>query len=198
MSSEELRAESATMVWLRKSCTNLANEDLSLYTSTMASILNVRQNLLGCESPVLNRDDWIKSIVDNPSDLSIQKWIFAWMYVRSNYKKLVSQVKSPDENFEDQFMEKHGLQYDSDSLKNMKKNAKTCIHLLYNLRARSWKEKMITQFKTKLNLNIALTAPMQIRSGDKNYRREPNTFFVGKITDGKMIWNKVSVYYSIC
>lgn len=178
MSNEELNVEISTMLLLRKSCTKMALDDLAIYTASMASILNVKSTILGCESPVLDRNDWIQSIIENPSDLQIQKWIFAWLFVRSNYKKLVSQLKPPDEKFEERFLEHHGLQYDSATLMNMKKNSKTCVCLLYNIRARTWREKMMDKFKNNLNLNLSTTAPKEIRGNNQNYRREPNTFFL--------------------
>ena len=124
LSNDEIRVEAATMVLLRKACSQMAFEDLSMYTSTMASILNVKRNILGCDSPVLDRKDWVQSLLDDSSSLQIQKWLFAWMYVRSNYKKMIAHLKHPDERFEQRFMEKHGLRYDEECLKQLKKMQK--------------------------------------------------------------------------
>jgi hypothetical protein len=121
MSHEELKMEASTMVLLQQNCSKLATEDLSSYTVMMATILDVRRSILGCESQVLDRNDWIESLVENHSNLQIQKWLFAWMFVRSNYKKLVSNFKQPEEKFEELFLEKHGLQYNEELLKGMKK-----------------------------------------------------------------------------
>ena len=77
----------------------MANDDLSLYTGSMANILNVKRDLLGSEAPVFDQNGWNQSLLMDPSNLQIQKWIFAWMFVRSNYKKLMSTLKDPDENF---------------------------------------------------------------------------------------------------
>ena len=191
MSIEELQVEASTMLLLRKSCTNMAVEDLSIYTSTMASILDVKCDLLGCEAPVLDRKEWIQSIIEQPSNLQIQKWIFAWMFARANYKKFVVNLKHPDEIFEERFMNNYGLQYDIEMLQNMKKNTKTCICLLYNVRARSWKDKMMAQLREKLSLNLSITAPKDVRKNVKGFRREPNTFFIGKLVDGKQVWSEV-------
>ena len=191
MSIEQLQVEASTMLLLRKSCTNMAVEDLSVYTSTIASILDVKRNLLGCEAPVLDRKDWIQSISEQPSDLQIQKWIFAWMFARANYKKFVVNWKHPNEIFEERSMNTYGLQYDSEMIQNMKKNTKTCIRLLYNVRARSWKDKMMAQLREKLNINLSISAPKNVRKLVKGFRREPNTFFIGRLVNDKQIWTEV-------
>ena len=49
---EEVEAEGVTMLVHRKVCTKMAIDDLSRYTNTMASILDVKINVLGCETPV--------------------------------------------------------------------------------------------------------------------------------------------------
>jgi len=188
---EELDAEGATMLVHRKVCTKMAIDDLSLYTNTMASILDVKINVLGCETPVYDRNNWIQSLMGEPSDLQIQKWIFAWLFVRSNYNHIGFNLKSPEELFENNFLRVQNLQYDNTALSSMKKNSKTCVRLLYNLRARSWKELMLTQIKEKLGTVLSLTAPKEERNNERNYRREPNTFFIGKIIAGKTTWNKV-------
>jgi len=179
------------MMLLRTACSKLAMEDLSRYTTMMAFILGVKKLVLACESPVYDRNDWIKSLQDDPSNIQIQKWIFAWLYVRSNYKKLVCQLKDPEESFEERFLEKHGLKYDEDMIKSMKKNTKSSIRLLYNLRARSWRDRMLVQIKEKLSISISLTAPKQIRDDYKNYRRESNTFFIGQIKNDSTTWKEV-------
>ena len=115
------------------------------------------------------------------------------MYVRSNYKKLVKTLKHPDENFEDKFLASHGLKYDRECLLSMRKNTKTCVRLLYNLHARTWKESMMSEIKDKLKLVVSVTAPKQIRDKDPTYRREPTTFFLGRIVDGKKVWTEVSL-----
>ena len=192
MTTDKLQYEATTMIKLRKDCTKMALENLSEYTGAMASILNVKRTIVGCEAPVLDRDDWIESLVDNPTNEQLQKWIFAWMYVRTNYKKLVSTLKQPNENFEEQFMYLHNLEYDEKYLKQMKKNTKTCVRLLYNLRARSWRNKMINEIRDKLSVVVSVTAPREIRSTCHNYCRESSTFFIGKIVDKKTIWTEVS------
>ena len=191
MNNEELRHESTMMLNLRKECFKMAIEDLSKYTGMMASILNVTKRVVGCDMPVLTRQDWIESLTHDPSNIQLQKWIFAWMYVRANYKKLVPIMKLPDENFEDKFLTTQGLQYNKAILSKMKKNSKTCVRLLYNVRAQSWKEKMITEIKDQLKIILFVTAPKQFRLFDRNYRREPNTFFKGKIEENKTIWTEV-------
>lgn len=107
---------------------------------------------------------------------------------------MLPHLKHPEKRFEHQIMEKHGLKYDEGCLKNMKKNSKTCAHLLYNLQVRSWKDTMMTEIKEKLNITLAVTAPKQIRGTNHNYRREPNTFFVGKKLNGKLNWTQVSFH----
>lgn len=194
LSDEELEFEKNTMILLRQKCTSMAHEDLSKFTSDMAMILNVKQNVLNCEAPVLDRKDWIQSLTDDCSNIQIQKWIFAWMFVRPNYKKLVTRFKNPDEKFEEVFMINQGLQYNQDDIAKMKKNRKTCVQLLYNLRFRSYQDKMVNQIKEKLKINITLKAPNQLRSEDKNYRREPNTFYIGKIDKETTVWTKVSSF----
>jgi len=195
MSIEQLRFEATTMLDHRNECSKLVTEDLSNYTSTMASILDVKRTVLGKDDPVYDRNGWIQSLVENHSHLQLQKWMFAWMFVCSNYKKFVSTFKHPDENFEDKFLALHGLQYDPQSLLTMKKNSKTCVRLFYNLRARSWKEWMLAEIKDKLHLTISITAPKDMRHGDKNYRREPNTFFLGRLVDGKLVWKEVRLMH---
>jgi len=127
LSNEELQVEVSTMVMHRKACTRMAVDDLSNYTSAMAKILDVKQHTHGYESPVMDRNEWIQSLMENPSELQIQKWIFAWMFVRANYTKFAQGFKLPEELFEDTFMRINNLQYDSDQLNKMKKNTKTCI-----------------------------------------------------------------------
>ena len=104
---EELKVESGIMLLLRKTCSTLAIEDLANYTQRMASILNVKRTISGCEQPVLDRKGWINSIIEDPSNLQLEKWIFAFLFARSNYKKFVSQLKHPDETFEENFMRNH-------------------------------------------------------------------------------------------
>ena len=198
LSTNELRFEASTMITLRKDCSRQARDDLSRYTGAIASILNVKQNLVGCEAPVLDRDGWIGSLKQNPTNEQLQKWIFAWMYVRSNYNKMCSTLKHPDEIFEDKFLASHGLKYDKDGLSSMKKNSKTCVRLLYSLRARTWKESMMADIKQKLGIIISVTAPRHVRDKDPNYRRDPKTFFLGKIIDGKKYWTEVSHCLSDC
>ena len=50
---------------------------------------------------------------------------------------------------------------------------------------------MLTQIKEKLGMVLSLTAPKEERNNERNYRREPNTFFIGRIIAGKTTWNKV-------
>lgn len=121
MSNKELKLEDFTMVNLHIDCAKMIIEDLSMYTSMMASILDVKMTLVGCKAPVQNRNDWNNSLTSDNSSLQLQKWIFAWMYARSNYNTLVINLKSPDESFEDRFMEKHILKYNEECLKKMKK-----------------------------------------------------------------------------
>ena len=100
MTDEQLQVEASTLVMYQKECLRMAFEDLSYYTSMMARILDVKQNVLGIEAPVLDRNGWNESLLTNQSDLQIQKWLFAWMYVRSNYTKLITKLKNPDVSFE--------------------------------------------------------------------------------------------------
>jgi len=193
LSDEELKIEGHNMVLLRTACTKMANEDLSIYTINIAQILNVKKMENGCESPVRDKKDWIKSIIDDPSNLQLQKWIFAWLYVRSNYKKLVCNLKQPDNSFEERFMDQYGLQYDEEQIKQMKKNSKTCVQLLYNIRAQSWRDHMLVELKKKLNVALSVTTPRQLRGNEANYRREPNTFYIGNVYDGITTWKEVRI-----
>ena len=51
---EEDEAKGATMLVHQKVCTKMAIDDLSNYMTTMASILDVEIDVLGCETPVYN------------------------------------------------------------------------------------------------------------------------------------------------
>lgn len=189
---EELQCEAANMIKLRKDCSAMAYDDLSLYTIRMASMLDIKHKVLDMEAPVLDRKDWMKSLSENPSNLQVQKFIFAWFFARTNYKKLVSELMEPDENFEKKFMRKHGLVYDTDCIAKMKKNSKTCIRLLYNVRARAWREKMLDHIRNQLHLSVSVTAPRELRDSMRNYRREPNTFFLGNHMNKEIKWSIVS------
>ena len=81
MSNEQLDVEAARMKWYCKECSDMAFDNLSLYTSMMANILEVKQTLFGCVAPVHDRIGWNQSLCDDPSMLQIQKWLFAWMFV---------------------------------------------------------------------------------------------------------------------
>ena len=50
----ELRFEAETMVLMHISCSKLAIEDLSHYTTMIASVLGVKQTILGREALVYN------------------------------------------------------------------------------------------------------------------------------------------------
>lgn len=194
-SDEVLQVEAYTMLLLRSECSRMAVDDLSSYTRMMATILEVKRNLMGCDGPVLDRNDWNQSLLSNPSKIQLQKWIFAWMYARTNLKKKVVSLRAPEVSFEADFMKKHKLKYNGDAIIKMKKNTKTCVQLLYNVRARSWKDRMTNFIKDKLNIIITLTAPREVRCMKKRYRRDPNTFYIGEIVDGKTIWTEVSAMY---
>src|SRR5688500_9926545 len=94
LSPDALQVEMATMIHLRAVCAQTATDDLKHYTKMMAHILEVKTSVVGCESTVHDRNDWTWSIIANPSNLQIQKWIFAWLYARSNYKKFVTNFKN--------------------------------------------------------------------------------------------------------
>src|SRR5687768_8654373 len=99
------------------------------------------------------------------------------MFLRSNYKKLMTKLKDPDENFKHLFLERHNLQYGAEDLETMKKNTKTGICLLYNVCARSWRDSMLNFIKNKLSVSISLTAPKELHEGNVRFCREPNIFF---------------------
>src|SRR5688572_16675484 len=122
MTHEALQLEVSMMLLMRANCTRMASDDLSSYTTMMASILEVKTIVAGCESPVIDRSGWNCSLESNPSQLQIQKWIFAWLFARSNYTKFISTLNNPDESFEDRFMKSYGLVYDKNEVKKMKKN----------------------------------------------------------------------------
>ena len=73
MSTNELCFEVPTMIMLQKDCSKQACEDLSKYTGAMASILNVKQTIIGCDAPVLDRAGWIDALVQNPTSKHLQK-----------------------------------------------------------------------------------------------------------------------------
>ena len=56
-----------------------------------------------------------------PSDLQIQKWIFAWLFVRSNYKHIGFNLKLPEELFENNVLRVQNLHYNNSALSSMKK-----------------------------------------------------------------------------
>ena len=78
-------------------------------------------------------------------------------------------LKHPDEDFEDKFLACHSLKYDRQCLFLMKKNTNTCVQLLYNLCARTWKESMMSEIKDKLELVISVIASKHIRDKDATY-----------------------------
>src|SRR5688572_1485628 len=94
--------------------------------------------------------------------------------------------------FEEKFLNHHGLVYNKEALKHLKENTKTCIWLLYIVQVRSWKDLMVNYIRKKLKMVISVTAPKEIRGSNKNYCREPNTFFIGTIENGKTQWKEVS------
>ena len=73
MSTNELHFEASTMMTLQKDCSKQAHEDLSKYTVAMASILNVKQTIIGCEAPVLDRAVWIDALVQSSTNEHLQK-----------------------------------------------------------------------------------------------------------------------------
>ena len=146
-------------------------------------------------SAVYDRNKWIQSLMGEPSDLQIQKWIFAWLFVHSNYKHIGFNLKPPEEVFENNFLQIQNLQYNNTALFSMKKNSKTCVQLLYNLRARSWKEQTLTQIKEKLGMVLSLAAPKEERNNECKYRRDPNMYSIGRVIAGKTNWNKVKCYF---
>ena len=73
-------------------------------------------------------------------------------------------------------MDRYHLKYEEGSIAKMKKNSKSCIRLLYNIRARSWKDTMLNFIKDKLHLSLSVTAPKELQSTEKRYRKDPNTF----------------------
>ena len=56
LSTNILWFEALTMITLQKDCLRQACDDLSAYTGAIASILNVKHNLVGCEALVHDRD----------------------------------------------------------------------------------------------------------------------------------------------
>ena len=194
MSIEELNIEASTMLMHQKACTKLAVEDLSIYTSTMATLLGVKIKTLGNESPVYDRNDWMESLMGDPSSIQLQKWIFAWIFIRNNFKKIGIQSKSPEEIFEERFLRMQGLKYDEKLLKNMKKNSKTSVRLLYNQKARNWRDHMFAQIKDRLGIVVSVTAPQEVRGSNKNFRRDPSTFIIGRMCNDKISWKEVKKY----
>jgi len=56
---------------------------------------------------------------------------------------------------------------------------------------------MLTQIKDKLGMILSLTAPKEEKNNERNYRREPNKCFIGKVIAGKTTWNKVKCHLNI-
>ena len=133
--------------------------------------------------PVLDKSGWIKSLIEDNSDLQIQKFIFAWMHIRRQYKSILPSKKGPAELFEAKCMKEINLAYCPQKVAKMKKNEKMCIQLLYGVIERHWKESMLVALKEQLNIVPKISAPVEIRGGQKDYRRDPSSFFLGN-------WNK--------
>jgi hypothetical protein len=189
-SPAELNQRAASMVLHREKCIQMANNDIARYTRDMAKLLDMTVTICNEKVPVQNRDDWCRSLIEDPSNEQTQKLIFAWMFIRQQYKTLTYSKKGPDELFEDRFLAENYLEYDLTKLAEMKKNTKTCVRLLYNRKVASWKDTLFLHLKTKRNLQPTLIAPSELRKKNKRYRREPNTFYVGTMDVNRCWWYK--------
>jgi hypothetical protein len=184
-SPAELNQRAASMVLHREKCVQMANNDIARYTRDMAKLLEMTVTICNEKVPVQNRDDWCHSLIENPSNEQTQKFIFAWLFIRQQYKTLTYSKKGPDELFEDRFLAENYLEYDLTKLGAMKKNTKTCVRRLYSQKVATWRDTLFLHLKTKRNLQLTLVAPSEIRKNKKRYRREPNTFYVGTIDVNK-------------
>ena len=72
LTAEGIKAEGVTMLVHCKVCTKMAIDDLLHYMITMASILDVKINVLGCKTPVYDCNNWIQSLMGEPSVLQLQ------------------------------------------------------------------------------------------------------------------------------
>ena len=160
-----------------------ARAELSQYTREMANILGMTCTVEGQQVPVLDKSGWMQSLREDSSDLQIQKFIFAWMHIRKQYKSILPSKKRPEEIFEHNCMQALNLVYCPKQLQTMKKNEKTCIQLLYAVKERNWKESLLLAMKEHLQLCPSISAPTAVRKGQRDYRRQESTFFIGN-------WNK--------
>jgi len=195
LSQPELLHLSTAMLLHRHTISEQSRTDLSQYTREMARILDVTFTLEGQKVPVLDKSGWIKSLIEDKSDLQIQKFIFAWMHIRRQYRRMLPSGKGPAELFEDNCMRESNLVYCPVKVAGLKKNEKTCIVLLYGIRERNWRETMLGAMRDHLNLVPKISAPAEVRDGNKDYRRGPSSFFLGtwKQDEKKFLhWTEVS------
>jgi hypothetical protein len=181
------------MIMHREKCLQMATDDCARYTRDIAKILDVTVSICEERVPVGNRDEWCESLLQDHSNLQTQKFVFAWLYIRHQYKSLSVSKKGPDELFEDRFLDEHCLEYDQSKLMAMKKNTKTCVRLLYNCKVGQWRDKLFAHMKTKRNLQPSVCAPNEVRLQSTRFRREPNTFYIGSL-DINRCWN----YREVC
>jgi hypothetical protein len=189
-SPAELNQRAASMVLHREKCIQMANNDIAGYTRDMAKLLDMTVTICNEKVPVQNKNDWCRSLIEDTSNEQTQKFIFAWMFIRQQYKTLTYSKKGPDELFEDRFLAENYLEYDLTKLGAMKKNTKTCVRRLYSQKVATWRESLFLHLKTKRNLQPTLVAPSEIRKNKKRYRREPNTFYVGTMDVNRCWWYK--------
>ena len=103
---------------------------------------------------------------------------------------MLPSAKGPAELFEDKCMKESNLVYCPVKVARLKKNEKTCIQLLYGKRERNWKESMLVAMKEHLNIVPKISAPPEVREGQRDYRRDRSSFFLGE-------WNQEEKKFKI-
>ena len=160
MNDKELKLDVAGMVDFDEKCTAFANANIHAYTQDMARLLDV------CDKdtlqPVRGKSEWIAAIATDPTELHIQKWIFAWRYIMESAEK-VMKVKPLEVAFEEDFMAKENLRYNEQLVKIMKKNEKTCIQRRYAIRFAATRDAMAVTIREKTGVLVSVTRPSEMK-----------------------------------
>jgi hypothetical protein len=200
---ERGRATSDTLAALlavkyhRDMCSKMAHEDIDNFTKNVSRVLGM-QFTTHCKSEAVStRGQWIISLTQDSSQLQLKRVLFAWLYIRKVYYKSIME-KAPDELFEKNFMEKYSLRYKDGYKTHMKKNTKTAIRLLYGRVEQNAKNNVLRYVKEALGINPSITVPRgnEFKKGIKNYRRDQETFFIGRKNQvgGYYEWEQVTSF----